>query len=633
MPSTDPRPVAATAVLAVVLIFASVGEGPAAAAAGAKVRVSKLGALPSGVSAGGSFKLTGKLKNSGETDSAARLELSLRGGPAIGSKRIGNVPAGDRRRFKLRVTVPDGVAPGPHTVLACVPNKGTSGKRKCRARRGLTVASAGAPPVQFTPGSRSAGDPLLPQIGNGGYDVSHYEIDLDYEPSTNTLLAASTTITATATQNLSQLSLDFQQVLDLAQVSVNGQPARFERVEATPDLSADPEVTQPWKLVITPSSGIPAGQTLVVRVDYSGVPEHITDADNSIEGWIRACHTSGFMDCDGAFVVNEPIGAQSWFPSNNYPTDKASFDTLITVPDASTALGIGERVSKTSNGDGTSTWHWREDDPTSTYLTTATVGDFNYDVAAMIETSTSRALPIYEAIDSTVTPAQQLLIDASLDQTPAMLNYLSDLYGPYPLDSIGAVVDRATGVGYALEVQTKPHSASLSVDESTHLHEIAHQWFGNTATLETWADIWFNEGWATWSEWIWGFEENIPPGPSPEAQFDLLYADPTFDWSIPPATLDGDPANMFENDPVYDRGAMVVQATREILGPSGFADLISAFLQGHRYGNVSTQEFIATAKEISGFTGAKLALLDQFYEQWLYGTTRPTILPDDFAGP
>ena len=112
------------------------------------------------------------------------------------------------------------------------------------------------------------------------------------------------------------------------------------------------------------------------------------------------------------------MGAQSWFPSNNYPTDKATFDTIITVPNAKTALGIGELVGRTDNGDGTSTWHWREDDPTATYLTTATVGDFIYTEESMVETSTGRTLPVYNAIDSTATAAAAGDISASLARAP-----------------------------------------------------------------------------------------------------------------------------------------------------------------------------------------------------------------------
>ncbi len=222
----------------------------------------------------------------------------------------------------------------------------------------------------------------------------------------------------------------------------------------------------------------------------------------------------------------------------------------------------------------------------------------------------------------------------SLEDTDEQLNYLSDLFGPYPLDSYGSVVDRTTDVGYALEVQTKSHYsqlgiASQDINTSTQLHETAHQWMGNTITLERWSDIWFQEGFANWSEWIWGFDEN--GGPSPEAIFDDLYANtPAGDWGIAPAVLDGDPVNLFATFPTYDRGAMTIQATREIIGQAAFETLLDRLLTDFRYGNISTQEFIALAEEVSGFSGAQLALLDEFYDQWLYGEVKPTILPEDF---
>jgi aminopeptidase N len=494
-------------------------------------------------------------------------------------------------------------------------------------------------------GARTLGDPLLPQIGNGGYDVKHYRISLDYDPDANVLESAKTTITAKATKTLKELSLDFQG-LDVSRVVVDRKPddghgspgAEFSQVEATPDLSPLPEVTQPMKLIVDPHPATRprAGQRFIVKVFYSGTPEPITDADTSIEGWIHACYPlSGPQTCDGAFVVNEPIGAQSWFPSNNHPSDKATFDTLIRVPAGKTALGVGENVSERSHGDGTVTWHWREDDPTATYLTTATVGDFDYTVGSMTESSTGRSLPVYNAVDSSATPEQKAAIGATLDGAPAQTNFLSDLYGPYPFDSTGAVADRAAGVGYALEVQGKPHyaggftSGNPSISPGTHLHELAHQWFGNSATLATWADIWFNEGWANWSEWYWDFQTQ--GGDDPAAIFADLYATtPDEDWAIAPAILDGDPANLFAFFPTYQRGAMTVEGYREIVGDGRFFDFARAVLRRHRHGNISTRQFIAEAERASGLSGAKLRRLGDYFEQWLYGTEKPTITPDDF---
>ncbi|MQA73619.1 MAG: M1 family peptidase [Solirubrobacterales bacterium] len=488
-------------------------------------------------------------------------------------------------------------------------------------------------------GARSLGDPLLPQLGNGGYDAEHYRIELDYDPGANRLDSAETTMIATASQKLREFSLDFQDDLEVSSVEVDGRAAGFSAEEATPDLSDDPDVTQPMKLVVTPhpSTRPKAGREFTVEVQYAGQPQPITDPDTSIEGWINACFPfDPPQTCDGAFVVGEPMGSQSWFPSNNYPTDKATFDTLIRVPNGSTALGVGELAELTEHADGTSTWHWTEDDPTATYLTTATVGDFIFDVGSMVETSTGTTLPVYNAIDATASPAQLAAINASLARAPEQINFLSELYGPYPFDSTGAVADRAAGVGYALEVQTKPHysggftSGDPSIDVGTQLHELAHQWVGNSVTLETWADIWFNEGWANWSEWYWQFLEN--GGDDPAAIWDDLYATtPAEDWETAPALLDGDPANLFHFFPTYQRGAMTVQGYREIVGDQTFFAFAKAIQSQFGHGNVSTAEFIAAAEEASGFTGARLELLDDYFQQWLYGETRPTIVPDDFG--
>ena len=487
--------------------------------------------------------------------------------------------------------------------------------------------------VKYVRGARSLGDPLFPQIGNGGYDARSYTIELDYDPVANIFNSARTTMVARATKNLASFSMDFQD-LDVARVRVDGRDARFRQREATPDLSDNPDVTQPMKLIVKPREGLRKHRRFTVKVDYSGEPNLIVDADTSIEGWIPACQNLDFQPpCDGAHVVNQPIGAQSWFPSNNYPTDKAAFDTIVTVPNGSTAFGVGELASRRSRG-GRTTWHWHEDDPTATYLTTATTGTFDYTQTTMVEDG-GRVLPVYNGIDSSYDATQKANVNGTLALAPGMLNYLRGWYGTYPFDSTGAVVDRAPDVGYALEVQTKSHFSRLGtttndISDGTLLHEIAHQWVGNTVTLAQWPDIWFNEGWATWSEWIWGSEVN--GGDSPAALFDELYTTtPDEDWEIAPAVLDGDPANLFVGFPVYDRGAMIVQGTREIIGEPRFRALIRVLMTDYRYGNISSRQFIAEVKRVSGFGGARLALLDQFLEQWIYGETKPTILPEDFS--
>jgi aminopeptidase N len=185
-------------------------------------------------------------------------------------------------------------------------------------------------------------------------------------------------------------------------------------------------------------------------------------------------------------------------------------------------------------------------------------------------------------------------------------------------------------------VQTKPHyaggftSGNPSINIGTQLHELAHQWVGNSVTLETWSDIWFNEGWANWSEWYWQFAENN--GDDPANIFDELYATtPDEDWEIAPAVLNGDPANLFAFFPTYERGAMTLQGYREIVGDDVFFAFARAIQQQFAYGNISTAEFIDLALDSSGLDGAQLDLLAGYFQQWLYGGAKPTILPESFA--
>ena len=439
-------------------------------------------------------------------------------------------------------------------------------------------SEAGRPGQRQADGERpSLGDPIAAAARQRRLRRRALPIEIDYDPVANRFDAATTEIVAVASQHLKELSFDFQDDLTVASVTVDGRAAKHRFEAATPVLAG---ATQPMKLVVVPhpSSRPKAGRSFTVRVDYSGYPQPMTDPDESIEGWVPACYPlTAPRTCDGAFVVNEPMGAQSWFPSNNHPVDKATFDTVITVPVEKTALGIGELVSRVANGDGTATWHWREDDPTATYLTTATVGDFTYTVGSMTETSTGKVLPIYNAVDASATPAQAAAIQISLDAAPAQLDFLSDWFGPFPFDSIGAVADRAAGVGYALEVQTKPHysggftTGNPSINIITQVHELAHQWWGNSVTLRTWSDIWLNEGWAEWSEWFWPFSQGT--GDDPAAIVDDLYAStPSASWTLAPAVLDGDPANMFANFPVRVRPAMMLQGYREIVGDDVFFD-------------------------------------------------------------
>jgi aminopeptidase N len=456
----------------------------------------------------------------------------------------------------------------------------------------LLAAAAPAGAATFTPGAPGAGDPFFPLAGNGGYDVGNYSLRLDFEPQNNALDARAV-ISARATQDLSRFDLDLRG-LHVGKVTVDGTAAGFTR--------------DGQELVITPAAGIRKGRGFEVVVAYDGHPNPVIDPDKSKDGWIPTD--------DGAFVVNEPQGSPSWYPANDTPKDKATYDFAITVPKGRTAIANGLLLGTTDNG-ATTTWRWRASDPTAPYLATATSGIFETRFGTL-----PSGLPEYSAVDpqtrqfGSKDPNPQLAWQRLAFTGPAVALF-TELYGAYPFESVGGVVDWAPNVFYSLESQTRPMYWVIP-SELTVVHEVAHMWFGDSLTPELWPDIWLNEGFATWSEWIWS-ERN--GGKSAAQSFDELYATPEDSaagqdlWFPAPAALPG-PAEMFHT-PVYDRGAMTLQALREKVGDDAFFAILRTWYAENRNGNVTTADFIALAERVSG------QQLDRFFDVWLYEEGKP----------
>jgi aminopeptidase N len=431
----------------------------------------------------------------------------------------------------------------------------------------------------FVPGAAGLGDPYFPLAGNGGYDVRHYSLASSYDPASRRF-DGTATITATATQNLSRFDLDLRG-FDIGRLTVNGAPA-----SSTHDGQ---------ELVITPAAGLPSGTTFTVVVGYSGVPSVITDPDESIEGWVPTE--------DGAFVVGEPQGSPAWYPVNDNPRDKATYDFTATVPTGITVMANGVLASRTTTGDRT-TFVWRATSPMAPYLSTVTLGRFD-----LTQYTLRGGIPTYVAVDPTLPTGNVLR------KLPDIVDFYSSIYGPYPFEAAGAIVDDAPDVGYSLETQTKPVFYRMP-DEETLAHELSHMWFGDSVTLTRWPDIWLHEGFATWSEWIWS--EHLGHK-SAHSIFNNLYNTPAQDtafWTPPPGDPTG-PALMF-NGTIYNRGAMTLQALREKIGDGPFFEILRRWATEHRYGNVDTPQFIALAERVSG------RQLDRFFDVWLYQPAKPT---------
>jgi aminopeptidase N len=432
----------------------------------------------------------------------------------------------------------------------------------------------------FAPGAEGAGDAYFPLYGNGGYDVGGYDLKLNYVPASGQL-DGTATITATATQDLSTFNLDLAHLV-AGKVTVDGQAATSK---------ADGN-----ELVVTPAAGIAKGKAFTVVVTYGGKPRALTNEALGVGGWLRTK--------DGAFSLGQPESASSWFPVNDHPSDKATFTLAMTVPDGVEVLGNGVAGARTAKA-GKTTWRWTESKPLASYLAFVVIGQYR------VQTSTHAGKPMIIAIPESL-PADG---DAarSLARTGEVADFLATQFGPYPFDSFGGVVLDDDRVGYALETQSRPvYGNTFFVNRpntTVVVHELAHQWYGNSVAIARWQDIWLNEGFATYAEWLWQEHDG---GRTAQQSFDRVYSG--FNWSVP--TGDPGPERLF-GDAVYQRGAMTVHALRRTIGDPAFFALLKSWPAERRDGNARTEDFIAAAERAAGKD------LGDLFEAWLFGTEKP----------
>ncbi|GAA2208166.1 M1 family metallopeptidase [Nonomuraea monospora] len=446
--------------------------------------------------------------------------------------------------------------------------------------------SAPAAAMSRAPGAPGIGDVYFPDYGNGGYDVKHYNLKLDYQPGADRL-DGKATLLATATQSLTRFNLDF--LLDVREVKVNGGLAAFARTGA-------------HELEITPARPLPRFLPFVVEVTYGGVPSSI-EVPGIVRPWIKRA--------DGALALGEPEIAWWWYPSNDHPADKATFDVSVTVPEGKQVISNGVLASQRTSR-GKTTFHWLMDKPMATYLATLYIGDIE-----VHKGRSSTGLPVITAYDRTLGPRLEFA-KASVERTPEIIDWEASVFGRYPFSSMGGSVVNEN-VGFALETQTQPVYDSIffetGPDVAVVVHENAHQWFGDSVALKQWRDIWLNEGFATYAEWLWSEKEGT--GTAAElanALYDEIPADHPRFWVRVPG--DPTPAFLFYAS-VYWRGGMTLQALRSEVGDDDFFAIIRAWARTKQHGNGDTNEFIALSEKISG------RQLDALFQTWLYEPVKP----------
>ncbi|MFJ4966272.1 M1 family metallopeptidase [Streptomyces sp. NPDC088729] len=461
-----------------------------------------------------------------------------------------------------------------------------------RRRRAALLAAASLALVAAVlpdPEPLGIGDRLFPELGNPGYDVLAYDIALAYGGDNTKPLNAVTKITARVTEPLDRINLDFAKGR-VRSVEVDGVAADFAGKHED--------------LIVQPPRRLRPGAPLHITVRHTSDPAG--DPDDG--GWVRTT--------DGLALANQADAAHRVFPADDHPSDKAYFTFRITAPAKLTAVANGLPAGRTRHG-ATTTWTYRTEHPMATELAQVSIGR-----STVLERSGPRGLPLRDVVPT----ADRTELEPWLVKTPDQMTWMERQVGRYPFETYGLLIADAE-TGFELETQTLSlFEKSLFTGgypewyvDSVMVHELAHQWFGDSVSPAAWSDLWLNEGHATWYEARYAQEHG---GGTLERRMREAYAR-SDGWradggppAYPHAPAPGQKISLFR-PVVYDGSALVLYALRQEIGEAAFDRLERLWVRLHRDGSATTADFVRLASTMAGRD------LGDFFDGWLYAEKTP----------
>lgn len=425
------------------------------------------------------------------------------------------------------------------------------------------------------PDAAATAHSYLPRSGTDAFHVESYDLDLRYKVSTNRL-DGTAVISGRAVTRLTSIALDL--------VNLRANKVRLDADRRT-------RFTQSaTHLIVRTPAPIEPGEAFTLEVEYAGMPSPRRTRWGTL-GWEELT--------DGVLVASQPSGAPTWFPCNDRPSDKARYRIRITAEQGYTVIANGVLVDH-SVISGRGTWTYVQDDPTATYLATVQIGRYTVERHHIAGVEAIMAFP----------PALERQVHADFAALSAMMDVFQKAFGPYPFPTYTIVVTDDV-LEIPIEAQGMAtfganHADGHGGSERLIAHELSHQWFGNSVGVAGWRDIWLNEGFACYAEWVWSEAAGGRTADQHARAHHLALRLKPHDL-----VLDDPGAEHMFDDRVYKRGACTLHALRRTIGDDRFFALLRTWVSEHRGGVVTTADFRALAVEYSPVP------LDALFDAWL----------------
>ncbi|XVV11662.1 M1 family metallopeptidase [Actinoplanes sp. CA-131856] len=453
----------------------------------------------------------------------------------------------------------------------------------------LLAGCEGTPPatkIDYAPwragASKPVADKLYPARGTAALDVLHYDLKLAWQPTTRTLTGTAT-LRIRPTADATQIKLDFKPYV-LDEVTVDGVATKGAKVTAE-------------KLVVPAT--VKSDEPVTLTVGYHGRPA--TTPMPSNRGDVEPLGLTVTED-GSLWTMQEPFGAFTWYPANDQPSDKALYDIAVTVPAGWSAIAAGTPAGQSGN-----TFRYRSTDPMASYLQTLAVGKYK-----KVTAKGPNGLPL----TYWYRPGTDERLLPSLKKSPQFIGFLEKRFGPYPFPTGGIViVDSASGMEtqQMITMGGRPARFDPAAYEEDLLHEYAHQWFGDSITPSSWTDLWLNEGWATYAQFL--YQQSIEGFSDAALESYLRKNDASLRARLGPP---GSPkAGNFAESNVYICPAAMLKELNDALGDAKFFALGQAWVQTQKNTQQDRASFIAFVNKQTGKDFTKLI------NSWLDGKSTP----------